>query len=376
MINPERTEFPVNRAAIEPLPLTDAPFQGGKIRSAYLEVMYGCNYRCSYCYVGPENKNPIIPAASRLATSMGLLREAGVSELIMLGGEPTLHPAFTELCDSANELGFSSKGIVTNGSAMTAEKADALARNGFWVDVTFRGSDDNTFDAVTGKAGTFQKAVEAAEMLTQRGVSVGVEYDCIPENYLQLYGLMELLAKRGIPIKQIQLHRIMPEGDAKEHPGDFSLNLEQWQEVFSQARSVQDTFGTQVIMEDGFPLCLTSQENWDMITLCSCGFTHVTVAPNGDVRDCTVQKETLGNIYKTPLAQIASEKLHMDKEPAEYPDPCNTCAVVDACRGGCEASGKTQVSEAIDVFHDKFVPIKDIYTRRPQVIINQQIQAY
>lgn len=349
-------------------------------RTIFLELLYGCNLYCSYCYIGQQRNHtkPFVPAFEVTLDILKKLKAEKVDEVVLLGGEPTLHPRFLDICAAIAELDFPYRGVVTNGTVMTQKKASLLQRLGFWVDISFRGPDAETFDAIAGKQGTFWKAFNAALLLSQAGMPVGIEFDCVPQNYDRLYTTVEMLIRDGVRIKQLQLHRIMPEGDAQEKTEEFALSLEQWHTVFEQAARIRDTFDISVVFEDGFPLCLVEPEHREMITPCPCGFTLLTVAPNGDVRYCPCHSETLGNIRHEPLASIWQNSLAQYRDTARHPEVCLSCDLFEICRGGCSASGGAKMDDGMDVFQQAFRPIilepeqKEAPKER-KMIIGQQV---
>jgi radical SAM protein with 4Fe4S-binding SPASM domain len=329
-------------------------------RTIFLEILYGCNLYCSYCYIGRQ-LNHIKPQVPPLDTTMNILKilkKENVEEIVLLGGEPMLHPHFTEICHTVAELGFPQRGIVTNGTVMTLEKALILKETGFWVDMSFRGPDADTFDDITGKAESFNKAFNAALLLSNLDMPLGMEFDCIPQNYARLYETILKLVNAGVRIKQLQLHRIMPEGEAEHDMEEFFLTLEQWRLVFKQAVDIRNELNIQVVFEDGFPFCLVSPEHWEMITPCPCGFTLLTVSPTGNVRYCPCHRENLGNVLHSSLASIWQQSLHTFRTPSRHHAVCLECDLFETCRGGCSASGHLPMDSAIDTFHEHFHPVK------------------
>src|SRR5262245_17809521 len=78
----------------------------GRFRNVYLYITEACQRRCATCYMGERleraRKMPLPEIASTLAT----WRRMGGSKVTILGGEPTLHPGFTEAVRLAGRLGF------------------------------------------------------------------------------------------------------------------------------------------------------------------------------------------------------------------------------------------------------------------------------
>lgn len=349
-------------------------------QTIFVELLYGCNLYCSYCYIGQKRNHtrPFVPAFDITLDILKKLKQGNVDEVVLLGGEPTLHPSFMDICSAIAELDFKYRGVVTNGTAMTPAKASLLQHLGFWVDISFRGPDAEIFDTITGKQGSFWKAFNAALMFSQLGGSVGIEFDCTLENYDKLYATIEMLVHDGVHIQQLQLHRIMPEGDAQQNMEKFFLSLKQWHTVFEQAARIRNEFGFSVVFEDGFPLCLIQPEYRDMVTPCPCGFTLLTVAPNGDLRYCPCHSEVLGNIRRDSLTDIWKNSLTRYRSTSRHPAICLTCDLFEVCRGGCSASGGKEMDKGMDVFQQDFRPVKveseeSGHTKELKIIIGQHV---
>ena len=84
--------------------------------NVFLHVLTRCNLRCRHCYINPEQHGrvrlPIRRIESWLAVVAG--RSPGAN-LVLLGGEPTLHPDLPRAVRSARRLGYGSVTIDTNG---------------------------------------------------------------------------------------------------------------------------------------------------------------------------------------------------------------------------------------------------------------------
>jgi MoaA/NifB/PqqE/SkfB family radical SAM enzyme len=84
--------------------------------NVFLHVLTRCNLRCRHCYINPEQHGrrrlPIERIERWLAIFAG--RSPGAN-LILLGGEPTLHPDLPRAARCARRLGYASITVDTNG---------------------------------------------------------------------------------------------------------------------------------------------------------------------------------------------------------------------------------------------------------------------
>ncbi|MGB3205998.1 MAG: viperin family antiviral radical SAM protein [Crinalium sp.] len=89
-----------------------------------------CNYHCKFCFATFRDVQGYL-SCSDAKRLLLLLREAGTEKINFAGGEPTLHPYFSELLSEARRLGFVTS-IVSNG-ARIAELLEKDADNIDWV---------------------------------------------------------------------------------------------------------------------------------------------------------------------------------------------------------------------------------------------------
>lgn len=98
-----------------------------------------CNLRCRYCYGGEKAGRHMTLATARQALELALSREPEQLRMIYFGGEPLLRwRTMLELDDLARELASGagaavSSSVTTNGTLLTAERAEQLAERGFQV---------------------------------------------------------------------------------------------------------------------------------------------------------------------------------------------------------------------------------------------------
>jgi len=101
-----------------------------------------CNYGCKFCYAR-FTEQQLLPRMS--ATDgirlLQMLREAGVSKVNFVGGEPMLHPHLRAWILEAKRLGFTTS-IVSNGTRMTREWLEEMAPSLDWLGLSIDASTD------------------------------------------------------------------------------------------------------------------------------------------------------------------------------------------------------------------------------------------
>jgi len=329
-------------------------------RTVALEILRGCNLGCIFCYLpeaAPGVQKPLVPPISVTFEILDAIAKAGTQEVYILGGEPTLHPQFDLICQRIAELGFLKRGLVTNGTLLTRERARGLKRLGFWVDVSVRSVDKATLQGIVRRPNTLGKVLNGLRLLDEEKVPLGIEIDCLPVNRGQIVEIVRAVLEEGILVDHVLLHRIAPYSAARADASRTTLEIADYRDILIDARVIHEQFGVRIGFEDGLPLCLIPEEAWGYISACECGHTLATVDPSGNVRRCACHPQVLGNLLHVPLERIWRSKLAHFRSGDWLPPACSGCAVRSRCKGGCAVSAGTAEGYSSDVFSRMIRPI-------------------
>lgn len=81
-------------------------FKPGK-RNVFLHLLTQCNLACCHCYINPaQHGTNILPKETALDWLRLFARPERESNLILLGGEPSLHPDLAEIIRAAKALRY------------------------------------------------------------------------------------------------------------------------------------------------------------------------------------------------------------------------------------------------------------------------------
>lgn len=165
-----------------------------------------CNNACVFC--AQDGLAPLPPID--LATELTRLRATGATELTLLGGEPTLHPALAEVIQQARALGFERVGLQTNGRRLSeAPLTTSLAAAGLTdVHVTVLGGEPAVHDYHTGVEGSFRALVAGLGVARAQGLQVVATTVMTRSNYRVLNAIAPLLQSRGVSAWQVTAPRV------------------------------------------------------------------------------------------------------------------------------------------------------------------------
>lgn len=156
-----------------------------------------CNYRCRGCTVWREQKG----VASELSTEevkkgLDVLRDLGVIEIVLSGGNPLLRDDIKEIIDHASDHFITT--VYDNGS-LAPKKIDAL-KNADFVAISLDSLDRDKFDYIRGVQGAWQTAMTAITALQNEGIQVGVSPTISQLNLHEIVDFTRYFIDRGVPV--------------------------------------------------------------------------------------------------------------------------------------------------------------------------------
>jgi molybdenum cofactor biosynthesis enzyme MoaA len=124
-----------------------------RLRKVYVEATGQCNLRCTMCprqAWAPDSGHMTDACFDRLLIGLPAVPPGQVTLAFGGFGEPTLHPRFLDMVEQTRRAGRRVE-VITNGTTMTADLAQALASLGVaQVTVSVDGGDDEAFEAMRG----------------------------------------------------------------------------------------------------------------------------------------------------------------------------------------------------------------------------------
>jgi MoaA/NifB/PqqE/SkfB family radical SAM enzyme len=154
-----------------------------------------CNFRCRGCNVWREQDTREL-STEDVKRGLRILRDLGVVDLVLSGGNPLLREDIGEIIEYASRYFMTT--VYDNGS-MAFKKMDALRKADF-VAISIDSLDPKKNDYVRGVKGALKNAMKAVEELRKEGISVGVSPTISQLNLYEILSFTEYFSKRDIPI--------------------------------------------------------------------------------------------------------------------------------------------------------------------------------
>lgn len=224
----------------------------------FFHLLTACNLSCRHCYINPEQHGSNTLSIETIEEWLALFAgRSPETNIIFLGGEPTMHPHLDRAIKKARELGYGSITIDTNGylfhdilEKVTPEEVDALS---FSLD----GATAKTNDAIRGE-GSHEACLQGIMKGVAKGFSTSLIYTVSDANLHELHLMPELLEELGVNHFFIQVLGIRGHSAEEENQqsGVMPVTRERWLSVVPQVaeeaarRGIRVTW-PKVFLEEG-----------------------------------------------------------------------------------------------------------------------------
>ena len=166
--------------------------------NVFFHVLTRCNLRCRHCYINPEQHGRKRLPIARIECWLAVFAERSPgANLVLLGGEPTLHPDLPAAVRCARGLDFASITIDTNGylfnnilDKVTPAEVDVFS---FSLD----GATAETNDRIRGQ-GSYAACLAGMRRAREKGFHTSLIYTVSRANLEELPAMGPLLAELGV----------------------------------------------------------------------------------------------------------------------------------------------------------------------------------
>jgi radical SAM protein with 4Fe4S-binding SPASM domain len=197
----------------------------GRFRNVYLYITEACQLRCEHCYMGDRLDRALKMRPSQITGWLTTWRRMGGTKLTILGGEPTLHPDFTDAVRMAGRLGYEHVITTTNAQPPALRKFRRMSPEDFaYVQVSLDGGSAASHDAIRG-AGTFDAALATTAELTERGFDTRIICTVSQANREDALRLLDLADELGVSL--VKYHVFSTIGTGHGNP-DLAMTPPEW----------------------------------------------------------------------------------------------------------------------------------------------------
>ena len=260
--------------------------------SAGLELTYRCNVRCRHCYIdSPKEQSAVQELTSgEWISVVDQLARMGCMNVLVTGGEPTVHSAFLSVCQRIIRRGMLCD-VYTNGLDISDDLFDSLRvlpLNS--ISVSLYSGTGVFHDKITGVHGSFKKTLANLLRFKDAGLDAYAKVPIFHKHLEDFFAAKELGHKHGF---RVLASTILVPGHSGETSNPMMMDTDEYRH-FLEREATPDTS-----MDS-----LDANENRRNESLCHAGQSTLCVSPFGDVMPCNSFPAVCGNIRQLSLSKI------------------------------------------------------------------------
>jgi radical SAM protein with 4Fe4S-binding SPASM domain len=294
-----------------------------------------CNFSCVHCMQdsGPHGRPS---AATALSTEriLDLIGECGrlhVPNLLLMGGEPLVHPDFFTFVEYARGAGIPHIRTSTNGWLIDDAVAERLSRYFRRIQVSLHGARPSTHDGIVQKPGAWERAKQAVRLLQGNGVQVTISFSVLRDNAQEIVEMARVMKEWGV--ESLRFLRLVSKGRG--------CLLEAWRqeeisEMGNRLRGICEEVGSDLEIDaGGFPP-LQPTRNDAVFYGCDAGKTLLSISADGSVRACgSMSGAYLGSVADASILDTWHSSPFIDMRRQSG---CRDCSYRTICWGQCRAT--------------------------------------
>ncbi|WP_253810860.1 radical SAM protein [Nocardia amikacinitolerans] len=196
------------------------PERVGRVLRLVIDAVNECNLRCLYCHPGEVWRRQQLPLPA-LRSALEAADAAGVLEVVLTGGEITLHQDLRALLAATHLLRRAASTLITNATKLTPETLGWVAASNLTrICTSVDGVTNDLHGSARGK--NLPKVLDGLRRLTDTGKPVTVITVVHQRNWARVIELSEFLAGSGLAT---QHHLCAPSfsGQARAHYPQLAL---------------------------------------------------------------------------------------------------------------------------------------------------------
>ncbi len=262
------------------------------------------------------------------------------AQLLISGGEPTLHPKFLDIVSKAYDI-FDNIMINTNGLNFYKLSKLAPLKDKVKIQISIDG-DFPTHESIRGE-GTYYKTLENVNKLSNLGFKVIIATTVANNNIKSMSGLDDDLDKTDFSLWNIK--RIVGYGRAEDND---DISSDHWNGFYRNVKigfankpriSIQPMFSIETIAK----MDVSTYSNSDLSLRgvnCGTGRSKLYINPNGTVYPCAcMEHKIVGDFGQESYLSISEKLANLNISPKKS-SICQKCRIWNLCQGGCPGIGE------------------------------------
>ncbi len=194
----------------------------------FFHILTQCNLSCRHCYINPEQQGKDnLPIKTIKAWLDAFSHDSAATNVIFLGGEPTLHPDLHHAIKHARSKGFRSITVDTNGYLFHDILSKVSPREVDFFSFSLDGATAETNDKIRGQE-SYDACINGIKKAVAGGFAASLIYTVSRANIHELEMMPPLLKGLGIERLFIQVIGLRGKAAGGDKGGKLQVTRAEW----------------------------------------------------------------------------------------------------------------------------------------------------
>lgn len=263
-------------------------------RNVFFHILTACNLSCSHCYINVKHHgSQTLPIATIEKWLQLFVDDQKKSNVIFLGGEPTMHSELPQAIVTAKELGFAVT-VDSNGYLFHDFLEKVSSEDIDYLSFSLDGPDHEVNDPIRGD-GVFDTCVTNIRKALVLDFNVSLIYTVSRKNIDHLHRMVPLLANLGVKKFFIQVIGLRGKSAtaSSDRTGDgMQVSREEWLAVVPEVARQAAEAGIHVTYPKVF---LDKEDSFECAGIVA---ENYFIFPNGRVYQCPLCEDHPINSFR------------------------------------------------------------------------------
>jgi len=291
--------------------------QGVRVLAASVFITNECNLNCIMCSIG-RMKSKESMSLSKVDKIFKELKREGVMNIVLVGGEPTLHKNFKEIVEMAAAYGFSIS-MSTNGIFLNKIGKDTLKK---FSEISVSLDSIKHYEQIRGKP-FFEQVDKGIRRLKTLGIRTNVMMVVQKLNYNEIEDVIAYCKKLdlGLRLETVVITDLNPFVTSNKKIAYYDADS-----VIQRTKELSIKYPQTIINKTSF-LSQLSQKKSSRCNSCVWPLRSIQVWVNGDLISCCgFYPKMLGNIFEKGLHKIRKDNMRYFISILNGKGACKDCS--------------------------------------------------
>ncbi|MBF0223869.1 MAG: radical SAM protein [Desulfobacterales bacterium] len=250
-------------------------------KNVFFHILTNCNLKCIHCYINPDQHGrKTLPLSTIELWLKEFISSNDETNLVILGGEPTLHPELPSIIKTARKIGYSSITIDTNGYLFNDFLSKIEPELVDYISFSLDGATKKINDLIRGD-GSYDTCIAGVKKAVLKGFATSLIYTVNKLNIHEIKAVVPLLKDIGIKRFFIQVVGIRGKSFEKMQK-NLQVFWEEWLDIIPDAASLATSEGLIAVYPKVY---LKKDEPFECAGIAA---DNYFIFPNGRVYRCPI----------------------------------------------------------------------------------------